>query len=130
LGLAYLGEQPVAAQIWLVNDGRASIYKLAYDTNHAHLSVGSLLTNHLMQHVIDVDRVREVDFLIGDEPYKQDWMSHRRERWGIVAYNPRTPSGLAGAANEISRRVAKKALAPLRHYFRAASSIIGGRQPR
>ena len=117
LGLAYLGEQPVAAQIWLVSHGRASIYKLAYDTSHAHLSVGSILTNHLMQHVIDADRVREVDFLIGDEPYKQDWMSHRRERWGIVAYNPGTLKGWAGAMNETSRRAAKKALTSLRRYF-------------
>lgn len=130
LGVAYLGENPVAAQIWLVSHGRASIYKLAYDTSHGHLSVGSVLTNHLMQHVIDVDHVREVDFLIGDEPYKQDWMSHRRERWGIVAYNPDTLKGWAGAANEISRRTAKKALAPVAHVFRAVQSIIGGRQPR
>jgi len=130
LGLAYLGEQPVAAQIWFVSHGRASIYKLAYDTSHAHLSVGSLLTNHLMQHVIDADRVREVDFLIGDEAYKQDWMSHRRERWGIVAYNPRTPRGLAGAANELSRRAAKAALGPIVLAFRAVQGIIGGRQPR
>ena len=130
LGMAYLGENAVAAQIWLVSHGRASIYKLAYDTNHAHLSVGSILTNHLMQHVIEVDGVREVDFLIGDEPYKQDWMSHRRERWGIVAYNPGTWRGWIGAANERSRRAAKKALAPIVHAFRVAQGIIGRRHPR
>ena len=130
LGMAYLGENAVAAQIWLVSHGRASIYKLAYDTRHAHLSVGTILTSHLMQHVIDVDRVREVDFLIGDEPYKQDWMSHRRERWGIVAYNPGTWRGWIGAANERSRRAAKKALGPIVHAFRVAQGIIGRRHPR
>lgn len=130
LGMAYFDGNPVAAQIWLVSHGRASIYKLAYDRSHAHLSVGTLLTNHLMQHVIDVDGVHEVDFLIGDEPYKQDWMSHRRERWGVVAYNPGTWRGWAGAAHERSRRAAKKALAPLGHCFRAVRSIIGGRHPR
>lgn len=130
LGMAYLGENAVAAQIWLVSHGRASIYKLAYDTSHAHLSVGSILTNHLMQRVIDVDGVREVDFLIGDEPYKQDWMSHRRERWGIVAYNPGTWRGWVGAANERSRRTAKKALAPIVHALRMVQGIIGRRHPR
>lgn len=130
LGIAYAGAQPAAAQIWLVSHGRAAIYKLAYDAQYAPLSVGSLLTQHLMRHVIDVDRVREVDYLIGDEPYKRDWMSERRERWGIVAYNPRTLRGLAGAANELSRRAAKQALAPLGLAFRAVQGIIDGRPSR
>ena len=80
--------------------------------------------------MIEVDGVREVDFLIGDEPYKQDWMSHRRERWGIVAYNPGTLRGWIGAANERSRRTAKKALAPIVQAFRIAQGIIGRRHPR
>lgn len=93
LGIARLAGQPVAAQIWIVAHGKASIFKLAYDAAFAHLAPGTLLTAHLMHHAIDVDRVREVDYLIGDDPYKADWMSHRRERWGIVAYNPRTVIG-------------------------------------
>lgn len=94
LGIARLAGQPVAAQIWIVAHGKASIFKLAYDEAFAHLAPGTLLSAHLMQHAIDVDRVQEVDYLIGDDPYKADWMSHRRERRGIVAYNPRTAIGL------------------------------------
>jgi CelD/BcsL family acetyltransferase involved in cellulose biosynthesis len=41
-----------------------------------------------MRHVMVDDRVSEVDYLIGDDPYKQSWMGQRRERCGIVAYNP------------------------------------------
>jgi len=93
LGIARLGDQPVAAQIWIVAHGKARIFKLAYDAAFAHLAPGTLLSAHLMQHVIEVDYVREVDYLIGDDPYKANWMSHRRERWGIVAYNPRTVLG-------------------------------------
>lgn len=100
LGVAWYDDQPVAAQVWLVTAGRAAIYKLAYDERHAGLSAGTLLTAHLMQHVLDVDRVDEVDYLIGDEPYKRDWMSHRRERWGIVAYNARTWRGCLGALRQ------------------------------
>jgi hypothetical protein len=97
LGIAYLDEQAVAAQIWLVEQNnkqkKASIYKLAHDQHYDRTSVGSLLTEHLMQHVIDVDQVDEVDFLHGDEKYKQDWMSRRSEYRGIVAYNRKTLKG-------------------------------------
>ena len=104
MGVAYVGDQPAAAQIWMVYNGVASIYKLAYDEQFAKLSVGSLLTSHLMQHVIDVDQVREVDYLMGDEPYKQDWMSARRERWGMIAFNPRSVRGLLAALRHFGGR--------------------------
>ncbi|HRH80751.1 MAG TPA: GNAT family N-acetyltransferase [Thiobacillaceae bacterium] len=100
LGLAWYDGKPVAAQIWLVVNRRASIYKLAYDERYAALSAGTLLTAHLMKHVLDADKVAEVDYLIGDEPYKQDWMAHRRERWGIVAYNARTLRGRLGSVRQ------------------------------
>jgi len=108
LGLAYYDEEPIAAQLWLVNHGRASIYKLAYDEKFAHLSPGTILTGYLMRHVIDVDKVHEVDYLIGDDAYKEDWMSHRRERLGLVAYNPRTVLGLIGMITHVMGCIRKK----------------------
>ena len=60
-----------------------------------------------MKHVIEVDQVKEVDYLIGDDPHKQFWMSHRRERWGIVAYNPRTLMGALGLIREVLGRFVK-----------------------
>ena len=107
LGIAWLGDQPIAAQIWIVNYGKAGIYKVGYNEAHAAYSPGTLLTAHLMEHVIDKDGVSEVDYYIGDDPYKQTWMTHRRERWGIVAYNPRTLHGLGGLVRELGGRVLK-----------------------
>lgn len=107
LGLARYDGEPVAGQIWIVSHGRAAIYKLTYDEKFARLSAGTVLTAHLMRHALDEDKVHEVDYLIGDDAYKKDWMSHRRERWGIVAYNSRTFGGVAGMINEVSRRSAK-----------------------
>jgi CelD/BcsL family acetyltransferase involved in cellulose biosynthesis len=108
LGLAYVDGEPAAAQLWIVSHGVASIYKLAYDQRFAALSVGSILTARMMEHVIDVDRVREVDYLTGDDAYKRDWMSHRRERWGMVAFNLRTAHGLLAAVRHIGGRALKR----------------------
>ena len=108
LGIAYLGEQPIAAQIWIVHGGIANIYKLAYDENFAKLSAGSILTKFLMQAVIDDEKVKEVDYLTGDDAYKKDWMSNRRERWGIIAFNRRTPYGLIAAARHSGGRLARR----------------------
>jgi len=115
LGVVYVDDQPAAAQIWIVNAGVATIYKLAYDERYARLSAGSILTAHLMEHVLDVDKVHEVDYLTGDEPYKKDWMSDRRERWGIVAFNLRTPKGLLAASRHLGSRAARYAIDFVRH---------------
>lgn len=114
LGIARLAGVPVAAQIWLVAHGTANIYKLAYDESYSAYSAGTLLTAHLMRHVMDVDHVTTVDFLSGDDTYKPTWMSGRRERWGIVAYNPRTIKGLSGLIHELAGRSAKSLLARVR----------------
>ena len=94
LGVLRLDGQAIAAQLWLVHGGKAAIFKLAYVEGFERFSAGSVLTAALMQHVLDVDQVQEVDYLTGDDAYKRDWMSHRRERWGLVAFDRRTPSGL------------------------------------
>ncbi len=96
LGIARLHGRPIAAQLWLVAGGKAMIVKLAYDGEYAHTSVGTVLTAHLMRHVIDVDKVSEVDYLMGDDHYKRDWMSDRRERYGLIAFNLRFAAGAAG----------------------------------
>lgn len=110
LGVAWLDERPIATQLWIVAHGRAWIYKLAYDPAHARVSPGTLLTAALMTQAIDVDRAREIDYMTGDDAYKQSWMSHRRERWGLVAYDPRSPGGAIRLAREIAGRSAKALL--------------------
>jgi hypothetical protein len=84
LAILYIDSQPAAAQIWFVAQGKASIFRLAYDERWQPYSPGSILTHHLMAQVITEDRVASIDFLTGNEPYKQDWMSERRERWRLV----------------------------------------------
>lgn len=110
LGIAYIDDKPVAAQLWIVYQGIASIYKLAYDEKFAKFSIGSILTAHMMRHVIDTDHVTEVDYLTGDDDYKKDWMSHRRERWGLIAFNQATIKGKLAGFWHLGRQAMKKAI--------------------
>jgi CelD/BcsL family acetyltransferase involved in cellulose biosynthesis len=107
LGLAWLNGHAIAAQAWIVSHGKAEIYKVAYDQAYKAYAPGTLVTATLMEHVIEIDRVSEIDYLMGDDPYKKTWMSNRRERWGIVAYNLRSLPGMAGLAYEALGRTAK-----------------------
>lgn len=94
LGLVCIDGVPVAAQLWFVHRGTASIYKLAHDEAYRNYSPGSVLTAEMLRCVLERDRVDRVDFLYGDEEYKRDWMSEYGQYWGLVAYNPRTWSGM------------------------------------
>lgn len=92
LGLLRINGQPAAAQLWFVTNTHASIFKLAYDPAWAAYSPGSILTAFLFEQAIDQAGVEEVDFLYGDDAYKQDWMSHRRQR-GILYCRLSSPVG-------------------------------------
>lgn len=87
LAVMYVKSKPVAAQFWFVVHKKASIFKLSYDEGWKKYSPGSILLTYLMQHVIDVDAVEEIDFLTGNDAYKSDWMSDRRERWMLHCAN-------------------------------------------
>lgn len=122
LGILRVDGEPAAAQLWIVHQGKALIYKLAYDERFAHLSVGTILSAALFQHALDVDKVTEVDYLSGDDGYKKDWMSHRRERWGILALNPRTPRGVLAIARHVGGRAVKRAALSIATPFHRAES--------
>ena len=100
LGIAWVGDLPIAAQLWFTMNRRAYIFKLAYDEAQSKWSAGTVLSAFLFEHSLDVDSVVEVDYLTGDDAYKQSWMNERRERVGIVACNPRTVRGLMRGAYE------------------------------
>jgi CelD/BcsL family acetyltransferase involved in cellulose biosynthesis len=98
LGLARIGGEPVAAQFWLVENGVATIHKLAHVEAARASSPGTLLSVAMFRAAIDEDRVERIDFGTGNDPYKADWMDDPRPLYRLEAWNPATLRGLAGAA--------------------------------
>ncbi len=91
LVILYIEGKPVATQLWFVVHKKASIFKLAYDEAWKQYSPGSILTQYLMEIVIDTDKVEEIDFLTGNDHYKKEWMSERRQRWRMVITHKHQP---------------------------------------
>lgn len=113
LGVVRLGATPIASQIWFIHQRKALIFKLAYDEAHKRLSAGSVLTADLMQHAIDIDRAEEIDYLTGDDAYKAGWMTHRRERVGLLAFRRSHPQGLLSELRHcVGRAWARRRAAP------------------
>jgi hypothetical protein len=93
LAILYIDKKPAAAQFWFVVHKNASIFKLAYDEAWKQYSPGSILIHYLMEYVIEVDKVKEIDFLTGNDKYKQDWMTERRQRIAVFCGKPKQPRG-------------------------------------
>ena len=95
LGIGRFDGRPVAAQLWLVENGIATIHKLAHDRAEDAASPGTQLTAAMFASVLDRDRPRLVDFGTGDDAYKADWMDRRRPLFTLECANPGSPAGLA-----------------------------------
>ena len=95
LGLAYQGGAPVAAQLWTVEAGRATIHKLAYREDAKQHSPGTVLSAEMFRHVIDKDRPELIDFGLGDDAYKAEWMDEKVPLYRLEAYDLKSLKGLA-----------------------------------
>jgi CelD/BcsL family acetyltransferase involved in cellulose biosynthesis len=78
---------PIAAQKWLVSNSKAYIWDVVYDEEYKKFSPGSILSLGICKHVIDEDKVVEIDYMTGDESYKKSWTPKRREMKGITVFN-------------------------------------------
>ena len=100
LGIAHDGDKAVAAQFWLVENGAATIHKLAHVEDKRSQSSGTLLTAAMFRHAIEQDQVTRVNFGTGDEQYKADWMDRRQPLFEVKLFNPWTFRGLSGYMRE------------------------------
>lgn len=104
LGIAARDGAPVAAQLWLVENGIATIHKLAHVASADAFSPGTLLSAAMFEHVIDADRPEWIDFGTGGDPYKADWMDEQRPLYRFEAANPSTAGGIARAVRSLVAR--------------------------
>lgn len=122
LGLLFIDDEPAAAQLWFIQshcDDRqttASIFKLAYNPKYQEFSAGSLLSLAMSEHVISQDRVNSIEFGMGSEPYKKDWLKDTRVRSRYQIFNPQSIFGklailrnilLPDLANWLLRKIGK-----------------------
>lgn len=106
--LMHHNDLPVAAQLWFVADGKAYIYKLAYDPDYSTLSVGTLLSHFAFHEIIESEKAHTIDYLTGDDGYKADWLTNRSDIYGIKFSNLRTMRGLQAAARDFGSDFIKK----------------------
>jgi hypothetical protein len=109
LGLAYHEGQPVAAQLWVVEHGIATIHKLAYREDAKHFSPGTMLSMEMFRRAIDEDKVDMIDFGIGDDGYKREWMAESVPLYALTAYDMRSVRGLAAFLRFVGTKLVGKA---------------------
>lgn len=115
LGRWSMGGQPVAVQFWIVEQGRATVLKLAHDEAFKAHSPGTVLTAFMLRHLLDQEGVTSIDFGRGDDPYKKDWASRRRQRIGLLLIVPWRLSGVLALARHGAGRlwaIIRKAVTP------------------
>jgi hypothetical protein len=110
LGLLHANGRAIAAQIWIVFGGRATVLKLAHDEADKELSPGTVLTALMLRDLIDHEQITEFDFGRGDDAYKQLWTTQRRQRIGVMLTNPLRPRGLATLARQWAGAVRRRVM--------------------
>jgi CelD/BcsL family acetyltransferase involved in cellulose biosynthesis len=109
LGLLRKAGRPIAAQLWLVENGVATIHKLAHVRDADGLSPGTVLSEAMFRRVIAQDGATTVDFGTGNDPYKADWMDSHRPLYRLDGYNPRSLRGYLGWARSCASALVRRA---------------------
>lgn len=111
----------VAAQVWTVENRRATVHKLAHDRSLEAGSPGTVLTAWTIRRLIEDEGVTEIDFGRGDDPYKGSWATGRRVRGGLLITDRTSLAGLSAAARHAGGRLARR----IEHRLRPASASDG-----
>ena len=83
LALLHQSGQPVAAQLWAVVGGTATVLKLAHDQRFDKQSPGTVLTAFAIRTLMTGATIERLDFGRGDDPYKRGWTTRRTPHIGV-----------------------------------------------
>lgn len=97
LGIARVGEAPVAAQIWTVENGRATCHWRGADPEAKQLLPSDQLTAAALRYLINVDHATELDLGAGREAELGEWATDRLALRRLDLFNPRAASAWAPA---------------------------------
>lgn len=110
LGVLRLDGEAIAAQFWVVGGGVANMMRNSYREQWARLSPGVVLTDLIIEYLLDVDRVGCLDFGYGGDEYKEKWLSQSRHYCGFMAFEPATRRGLLFGFKHIWGQAVKRAV--------------------
>jgi CelD/BcsL family acetyltransferase involved in cellulose biosynthesis len=83
--LEYEGN-PIAYHFGFDYGSKIIWYKPSYDPDYARLSPGSVLLKHLIEYCLERG-YQELDFTIGDEPFKRRYANHLNRNVHYMVYN-------------------------------------------
>lgn len=83
--VATVDERPIAIHFGFDYNGVVTWYKPAFDVTAAHHSPGLLMVRHLLQYACE-GRRRELDFTVGDEPFKQRFTNALRHNVRLMVF--------------------------------------------
>jgi len=100
--LVELDGRPIAIHYGFDYDNRVLWYKPSFDVAHAAHSPGTVMVRHLVQYAIDEGR-SELDFTLGDEPFKKRFTNHARRTVSVRVFRSRRHLRLAESKQRLSR---------------------------
>jgi hypothetical protein len=97
LGIARVGDAPVAAQLWTFEEGLALAHWRVEDREARDVYPSAELTASMLRYLMNVDHAERIDLGNGKEADLADWADNRRVLRRLDLFNPRAPSAWAPA---------------------------------
>lgn len=94
------GYIPIATAFFAVNGAYACMLKTAYRQDYAGYSSGTLLNWHVIQWLLDRDKVRVIDFQRDGDAYKYKWGRFRDMHLLLKAASPASPLAMIETLGE------------------------------
>jgi CelD/BcsL family acetyltransferase involved in cellulose biosynthesis len=93
-------DRPIAFHFGFEYDGVVTWYKPSFEPAFAARSPGLLMTRELIGRALQ-NASKEIDFTIGDEPFKSRFANHERFNSYVSVYSSRFAGGLAHAVKRL-----------------------------